>query len=44
MGIRPGLQAYLGLRWEGLRTATHGRTLARTTTRSGVPSPVFQAL
>lgn len=42
--VRPGLQAYLGLRWEGLRTATHGRTLVRTTTRSGVPSPVFQAL
>ncbi len=42
--IRPGLQAYLGLRWEGLRTATHGRTLLEATTRSGVPSPVFQAL
>ncbi|KAB8045390.1 TonB-dependent receptor plug domain-containing protein [Janthinobacterium aquaticum] len=38
------LQMYAGLRWEGLRTSTSGRTLAETPTRSGVWSPVMQML
>lgn len=38
------LQIYAGLRWEGLRTSTAGRTLADTRTSSGVWSPVMQML
>jgi outer membrane receptor for ferrienterochelin and colicins len=36
------LQAYLGLRWEGLDTATAGLTLDKVQTRSSVWSPVTQ--
>jgi hypothetical protein len=39
---RPGLQAYLGLRWEGLDTRTRGRDYAGASTRSSVFSPVAQ--
>jgi len=38
------LQAYLGLRWEGLDSTTRGRTLASVGTRASVWSPVLQAL
>jgi outer membrane receptor for ferrienterochelin and colicins len=38
------LQAYLGLRWEGLRTSIAGRTLAETGVRASVPSPIVQLL
>jgi len=37
-------QAYLGLRWEGLRTAIQGRTIVDTNTSSSVWSPVLQTL
>jgi outer membrane receptor for ferrienterochelin and colicin len=37
-------QAYLGLRWEGLRTAIQGRTIVDTNTSSSVWSPVIQTL
>ncbi len=40
----PGLDAYLGLRWEGLRTLTDGRGLAGISSRSGVWSPVAHLL
>ncbi|NRR32650.1 TonB-dependent receptor [Oxalobacteraceae bacterium] len=36
------LQAYLGLRWEGLDTATRGRTLTQVSGRSSVVSPIVQ--
>jgi len=42
--VTPRLQAYLGLRWEGLRTAIAGRTLAETGVRASVPSPIAQLL
>ncbi|MFZ6746560.1 TonB-dependent receptor plug domain-containing protein [Undibacterium sp. JH2W] len=38
------LQAYLGLRWEGLNTETTGRLMAPVQTRSSVWSPVMQIL
>lgn len=38
------LQAYLGLRWEGLATSTSGPTLSEVAHRSSVPSPVMQLL
>lgn len=38
------LQMYAGVRWEGLRTATEGRTLQQVQTRSSVWSPVAQLL
>ena len=38
------LQMYAGVRWEGLRTATEGRTLPQVQTRSSVWSPVAQLL
>ena len=38
------LQAYLGLRWEGLHTETTGRLMSAVQTRSGVWSPVLQFL
>lgn len=40
----PRLQAYLGMRWEGLDTATTGRDLPRVHNKSGVFSPVAQML
>ncbi|MFZ4874358.1 TonB-dependent receptor plug domain-containing protein [Janthinobacterium sp. Mn2066] len=42
--MTPRLQMYAGVRWEGLRTATEGRTLSRVQTRSSVWSPVLQML
>ena len=38
------LQIYAGVRWEGLRSATEGRTLPQVRTNSGVWSPVAQLL
>lgn len=38
------LQAYLGLRWEGLNTETTGRLMSSVQTRSSVWSPVMQLL
>ncbi len=38
------LQAYLGLRWEGLNTETTGRLMDAVQTRSSVWSPVLQLL
>ncbi|MCH8619128.1 TonB-dependent receptor [Undibacterium sp. TS12] len=38
------LQAYLGLRWEGLKTDTTGRLMSAVQTRSSVWSPVMQLL
>ncbi|MBC3918712.1 TonB-dependent receptor [Undibacterium sp. CY18W] len=38
------LQAYLGLRWEGLNTETAGRLMPVVQTRSSVWSPVMQLL
>ncbi|MFZ6767451.1 TonB-dependent receptor plug domain-containing protein [Undibacterium sp. Di26W] len=38
------LQAYLGLRWEGLNTETAGRLMSAVQTRSSVWSPVMQLL
>ena len=37
-------QAYLGLRWEGLRTTITGRTITDTHTSSSVISPVLQTV
>lgn len=42
--ITPRLQLYLGVRWEGLHTATTGRTLAEVANSSGVWSPVLQTM
>jgi len=42
--VAPGLQAYLGLRWEGLDTGTVGRAMDKVQSRSSVWSPVLQAL
>ncbi len=42
--VSPRLQAYLGLRWEGLRTATEGRTLDQVSSKSSVLSPITQLL
>lgn len=42
--VSPRLQAYLGLRWEGLRTATEGRALAQVSSTSSVLSPITQLL
>eukprot|EP01032_Pedospumella_encystans_P017497 gene17497-19935_t len=38
------LQAYLGLRWEGLDTGTVGRAMDKVQSRSSVWSPVLQML
>ncbi|OBV38199.1 TonB-dependent receptor plug domain-containing protein [Janthinobacterium psychrotolerans] len=38
------LQVYAGIRWEGLRTTTEGRTLPPVRSSSGVWSPVAQLL
>jgi len=40
--LRPGLQAYLGLRWEGLDTRTEGRDFAARAVRASVFSPIGQ--
>ncbi|KQW89953.1 TonB-dependent receptor [Massilia sp. Root418] len=42
--VTPRLQAYLGLRWESLDTATVGRAMARAQSGSSVWSPVLQML
>lgn len=42
--ITPRLQLYLGVRWEGLHTATSGRTLTEVANSSGVWSPVLQTM
>ncbi|ELX12752.1 TonB-dependent receptor [Janthinobacterium sp. HH01] len=42
--ITPRLQAYLGLRWEGLDTRTDGAMLAAVQNRSSVFSPVAQMM
>lgn len=42
--VTPRLQAYLGLRWEGLNTSTEGRLLASVGNRSSVFSPIAQLL
>ena len=42
--VSPQLQAYFGLRWEGLRTSVRGRDVATIGQRSAVWSPVLQAL
>jgi outer membrane receptor for ferrienterochelin and colicins len=40
--LRPDLQAYLGLRWEGLDTRTEGRDFDGSAVRAGVFSPIGQ--
>ena len=42
--VTPRLQMYAGVRWEGLQTATEGRTLSEVRTRASVWSPVAQLL
>lgn len=42
--VSPALDAYLGLRWEGLRTRTDGRDLPAVSSSSGVWSPVAHML
>ncbi|OEZ62532.1 TonB-dependent siderophore receptor [Duganella sp. HH105] len=42
--VTPRLQAYLGLRWEGLDTRTDGAMLAAVQNRSSVFSPVAQMM
>lgn len=42
--VSPGFDAYLGLRWEGLRTLTNGRDLADVSSTSSVWSPVAHLL
>lgn len=42
--VTPRLQAYLGVRWEGLQTATEGRTLDQVRSRASVPSPIANLL
>ena len=42
--LSPGLDAYIGLRWESLRTLTDGRDLARVSSSSSVWSPVAHLL
>ncbi|NHZ62155.1 TonB-dependent receptor plug domain-containing protein [Massilia genomosp. 1] len=42
--VSPRLQAYLGLRWEGLDTATRGRALEEVSSKSSVLSPITQLL
>ena len=42
--ITPRLQAYLGLRWEGLQNDVMGRTMDRVRNKSSVVSPVAQLL
>lgn len=42
--VTPRLQAYLGMRWEGLRTVTDGRTLDQVRSRASVASPIASLL
>lgn len=42
--VTPRLQAYLGLRWEGLHTVTDGRTLDQVSSRASVLSPIASLL
>ncbi|ATQ73933.1 TonB-dependent receptor [Massilia violaceinigra] len=42
--VSPRLQAYLGLRWEGLHTSTEGRALKEVSSKSSVLSPITQLL
>lgn len=42
--VSPGLEAYIGLRWEGLRTMTNGRDLADVSSSTAVWSPVAHLL
>jgi outer membrane receptor protein involved in Fe transport len=42
--INARLQAYLGLRWEGLQSTTEGRNFAQVQNRSAVWSPTMQVL
>lgn len=42
--VTPRLQAYLGLRWEGLRTDVTGTAIDRVRNKSSVVSPVAQVL
>lgn len=42
--VTPQVQMYAGVRWEGLRTGTEGRTLREVRTRASVWSPVAQLL
>jgi outer membrane receptor for ferrienterochelin and colicin len=42
--VSAGLDAYFGLRWEGLRTLTNGRDLADVSSSSSVWSPVAHLL
>lgn len=40
--LQPGLELYLGLRWEGLNTEVTGLNFSPVRQRSSVPSPVAQ--
>lgn len=42
--LTPQWSVYLGLRWEGIRTAVSGSSFARSKLRSGVWSPLAQSL
>lgn len=42
--VTPRLQVYLGMRWEGLRSATEGRMLDQVRSRSSVLSPLASVL
>jgi outer membrane receptor for ferrienterochelin and colicins len=42
--VTPRLALYLGLRWEGIDTRSTGNTFAEVHNRSGVWSPIVQAL
>jgi outer membrane receptor for ferrienterochelin and colicins len=42
--VSKSISAYLGIRWEGLRTRTTGNDIAAVKTRSSVFSPTFQAI
>jgi outer membrane receptor for ferrienterochelin and colicins len=42
--VTPRLQAYLGVRWEGLHTATDGRVLDQVRSRASVLSPIANLL
>ena len=42
--VSKSLQAYLGIRWEGLRTRVRGNSIVGVDSKSSVFSPVLQAL
>jgi outer membrane receptor protein involved in Fe transport len=44
MTLRPGLSAYLGIRWEQLKTRTSGNELQEVDSRSTAFSPILQVL